>query len=377
MPSHSTCVILVTFLTLLAGCRKQSEKIAVYSSPKDAPPATMPVADSGAGAPIAPAVAGDAPAGSPLAWTVPDGWKELPGSAMRFASFQVSDNPPLQLSVTPLGMEAGDPLSNVNRWEQQLGLPPTPAEKLDSVIKKVPSNGLEISTVDLTGPESATPRARMLAAMLPAGGQIWFFKLTGPLDAVAAQKEKFDTFIRSLKPADATAPPAQAAPLAAPVAQAPAAGAHAPVAGQSMKLAKFTAGAGWTEIPGSKAPRMVAYDMGEGEKKAQLIVTRFNQNSTGSFLDNINRWRTQIGLPAVADTKGVEMADTAAGKERAVMITLDNPGGAGAAAKRMLVAIAIVGPDCWFFKLTGAPETVEKEKAALDAFLKSLEFSPE
>ena len=48
---------------------------------------------------------------------------------------------------------------------------------------------------------------------------------------------------------------------------------------------------------------MIAFDMGEGDKKAQLIVTRFNQNSTGSFLDNVNRWRNQIGLPPVADTR--------------------------------------------------------------------------
>ena len=43
----------------------------------------------------------------------------------------------------------------------------------------------------------------------------------------------------------------------------------------------------------------------------------------------------------------------------------------------MRVAIAIVGPDCWFFKLTGAPETVDKQNASLDAFLKSMEFAPE
>src|SRR5205814_7118119 len=108
---------------------------------------------------------------------------------------------------------------------------------------------------------------------------------------------------------------------------------QAPATGGSMKIAKFTAGEGWTEIPGSKAPRMIAFDMGAADKKAQLIVTRFNQNSTGSFLDNINRWRGQIGLPAVTDTKDAEMADAVVGKERAVLLKLDNPGGAGGPAR--------------------------------------------
>jgi hypothetical protein len=43
----------------------------------------------------------------------------------------------------------------------------------------------------------------------------------------------------------------------------------------------------------------------------------------------------------------------------------------------MLVAMTVVGPDEWFFKLTGAPDAVEKQKPAFDAFLKSLEFAPE
>ncbi|MEX2091374.1 MAG: hypothetical protein WD971_01790 [Pirellulales bacterium] len=38
---------------------------------------------------------------------------------------------------------------------------------------------------------------RMLAAVLPDGDTIWFFKLTGDRDLVAAQRETFQSFLRS------------------------------------------------------------------------------------------------------------------------------------------------------------------------------------
>src|SRR4051812_48677616 len=106
MPRRAPFVILVTLLALFPGCKKD-EGIIVYSAPKDAAPATapaMPTAEN-----IAPPVEQGA-AASPLSWTVPAGWKQLAGGALRFASFQVSENPPVQMSVTPLGMEAADPL---------------------------------------------------------------------------------------------------------------------------------------------------------------------------------------------------------------------------------------------------------------------------
>lgn len=400
---YSISIVSLITLAIFAGCNKE-ETVSFYSAPKDPPPVqaqVMPVADNQAlppghppagGAVPPPPVATAAPE-SPLAWTVPAGWTQLPGNQMRFASFQVSDDPKFLLSVIPLGMEAGELVPNVNRWEQQLGLPASPADKINDVVKKVSTNGIDINTVDLTGPESANPRMRMLAAMTNAGGQVWFFKLTGPIDTVGKQKEKFDAFVKSLKPSDGAAPAAPTAGIATNSPPPPAAGnlpsGHPDISNPqqqlpaipstgSMALSKYKPADGWKETPGSKAPRMLAFTVNEGDKKADLIVTRFGAHGAGSMLDNVNRWRGQIGLPPVADAKNLPMSDVTAGKENpGILITLDNPGDDKTPAKRMAVAVTSVGPDLWFFKLTGPPETLDKEKANFDAFLKSLEFAPE
>src|SRR5439155_12950822 len=59
----------------------------------------------------------------PVTWTVPEGWRREAGAALRFASFRFGRvEHPLELTVTPLGREAGSLLDNVNRWRGQLSL---------------------------------------------------------------------------------------------------------------------------------------------------------------------------------------------------------------------------------------------------------------
>src|SRR4051812_20333029 len=122
--------MFITFLLIapLVGCDRD-ESISAYQAPKDPPP-VVAAALPGAAAP-------SSGAGGPH-WAVPSGWRELPAKQMRFASFGVNDsNPPVELTVIPLGPESGAVGPNVNRWEKQLGLPQTPAEKLGDVVKHV------------------------------------------------------------------------------------------------------------------------------------------------------------------------------------------------------------------------------------------------
>ena len=42
---------------------------------------------------------------------------------------------------------------------------------------------------------------------------------------------------------------------------------------------------------------------------AELIVTRFPANGTGTFIDNINRWRGQLGLSPIDDASTVPLKD--------------------------------------------------------------------
>jgi len=53
----------------------------------------------------------------------------------------------------------------------------------------------------LSSPEvrGERPKVRLLAAILPHGEHTWFFKLSGPADAVGEQAEAFDGFVRSVR----------------------------------------------------------------------------------------------------------------------------------------------------------------------------------
>ena len=68
--------------------------------------------------------------GSIPEWKLPEGWRQQPGSGMRMRPSQINTpQQPLELTVTPLKTGDGDfedyVLANVDRWRQQLGLPPT------------------------------------------------------------------------------------------------------------------------------------------------------------------------------------------------------------------------------------------------------------
>lgn len=133
-------------------------------------------------------------AGASPKWTAPKEWKSLPVSGMRFASFEAGDasGAPADISVMSLPGDSGGDLSNVNRWRQQVGLPPVTDTDLNSQVKPVGSAGMKL--VDLAGAEK-----RMMAGWVRNGDQTWFFKLTGSPSVVEAEKERFLAFLGSVK----------------------------------------------------------------------------------------------------------------------------------------------------------------------------------
>lgn len=134
-------------------------------------------------------------------WTVPAGWKSVPASTMRLASFAVegANGQTGDLSVVALGPSAGGLLANVNRWRGQLALSPLDDSGLarESTQLTTPA-GDEAVIVDLNG-EGASAGKRMLAAVVSRPDRTWFYKLTGDSPLVAAQKDAFLGFVKSVK----------------------------------------------------------------------------------------------------------------------------------------------------------------------------------
>jgi hypothetical protein len=367
---------------LASGCDKE-EAVRAYSTPKESVTAVA------ATEPAAPA------ASSGPTWTVPAGWKQLPAQQMRFAAFAVSsEHPDVVATVVPLGAQAGTLAANVVRWQGQIGMPATPENEIEKLVTHADVNGLHVDKVDLTGPDAAPgadkPRQRILAAVIPATGRTWFFKLMGPADVVAAQKANFDAFVDSVKFSAAPAEQTNSAPLSPSDARTPAPRVGAPAGDVDVTTAaaapsRITYGAlpaGWTAATSAAPPRVASFKVEASGQQAELAVTKFPGTAIGTFADNINRWRGQIGLAPVADASGYTPKVTTLGAEQWAIVDVageDKPNEPGS-AQRILVGMATPGGaaarEIWFFKLQGPSKLVADQRPAFEKFLETVKFAP-
>jgi hypothetical protein len=136
-------------------------------------------------------------AGAPqIKWETPEGWTEVPPSAMRYASFSApaENGDKIDISVVTFPGEGGSDPDNVNRWRGQIGLPPLDQNAVTSQIAPLKTADATFSTTDIVG-----TKARTIAAWTHHDGRVWFFKATGPSAAVEKEKPNFVKFIESVR----------------------------------------------------------------------------------------------------------------------------------------------------------------------------------
>lgn len=376
--SASRLTLLLLPLALMA-CRQA--KVEVYDVPKEsapAPTAMMPPAAPHPGMPGADAMTASniqvQSADNALTWTVPEAWRQKPGSSVRKGSYAAGpESGAADCAVTAFPGDVGGDLANVNRWLAQMQQPPVAAEALDGLITHLPVAGLDIRLVDLTGGSADNPE-RMLGAIVPVDGSTWFFKLVGPDAVVQAEREAFLAMIRSIKPA---APAPAPAPAAAPAPVATAPNDMAAMANTAVRTAdgpglRWTAPAGWQSEPASAMRKATYRVTGANGATAELAVTAF-PGDVGGELANINRWRNQLGLAPISAAE-LTPAVTRLAVNRLEVSVVDFTNNANPAT-RLLGAIVPVGDATWFFKFTGPPELLEAEKAAFFALVQSLHNS--
>jgi hypothetical protein len=151
----------------------------------------------------------DAPGAAGLPkFDVPESWQQRPpANAMRKAEFGIADGTQ-QATVTltdfptDAGPDIADPLPNVNRWRDDIGLPEITQDALSSVTEDIEIAGQPATYVRLI-PDSENPaqsqlKEGTLAAMVTSGDRVWFIKMTGAQSLVAAQEEQFKSFLKSI-----------------------------------------------------------------------------------------------------------------------------------------------------------------------------------
>jgi hypothetical protein len=182
---------LVAFLALLglvlSGCRR--DEVRHYRIAKETAPV---VAES-----LTPQSAQPVTGG--LAWTLPEGWTLTEGDGMRYATLKPSTPGKIDVSVIALPGIAGGELANVNRWREQMKLPPVHDEKdLAGLRNTTKSPAGNVSVFDFAS--AGSDKARMLVGLLSAAdGNTWFLKMTGDEAAVAQARKEFLQWIASLR----------------------------------------------------------------------------------------------------------------------------------------------------------------------------------
>jgi hypothetical protein len=136
----------------------------------------------------------------------PAGWeRRTPSSGFVLAEFYMPKaagaDKDGRLTVSTAG---GDIEANIERWRSQFGNKPETESR-----KTIEAEGLEITLVDFTGefsdqrgpfaPATASPGSRMLAAIIPIEGELYFVKAVGPQKTMDAHADEFMAFVESVK----------------------------------------------------------------------------------------------------------------------------------------------------------------------------------
>ncbi|MFU8848195.1 MAG: hypothetical protein ACNA77_05700 [Opitutales bacterium] len=200
--SHAIIPALAALL-LITGCEKAEpvtytipkEKRSAGTMPANTPAAqAAPVADSSK-MQVLPGMQEAVQAAPELTYTVPEGWEEFPPQSVRKANFRVSDaSGTAELAVTVFPGDVGGTLANINRWRGQIGLAPTNAEGMASMIRPISISKHRGLLANLQGPEQS-----ILGGLLSFHGSTWFFKLQGATGTVAAQGEAMEAFLASVE----------------------------------------------------------------------------------------------------------------------------------------------------------------------------------
>ena len=132
--------------------------------------------------------------------------------------------------------------------------------------------------------------------------------------------------------------------------------------------------AGWESTPPGEM-RVASFRVkGQAGKTADVSVIPL-PGQAGRDIDNVNRWRGQVGLPAVSEAELTKLAQPVEVSGQTAQLYDINGGNSGSGEKtRILAAILRKDGTAWFFKMTGDDGLVAQQKTAFLEYLKTFQF---
>lgn len=144
------------------------------------------------------------------------------------------------------------------------------------------------------GPATAgKPTDRLLAAILPAGQQAWFFKAVGPIDAMNRQEKAIKEFFGTLS-----------------------------VGADGRAVWKLPAG--WKEQQGASQFVFATLEL-PGDSQVKFTVSSASATDTPEkMLANVNRWRGQLQLPPIGQAQLPDVAhESRAGSKPITIVDME------------------------------------------------------
>jgi len=143
---------------------------------------------------------------STFKWATPDSWEEKKSDGFRLASFVKKNQLGSMLcTLIPLRGDGGGIKANLQRWISQLNLRSNDLQikqLMENKQKVQTSDQLEISIFDLTPlSQMGNVKESMIIAVLPVDNKTLFIKMTGSIEMLKAEKNRFVKLCSSLKKA--------------------------------------------------------------------------------------------------------------------------------------------------------------------------------
>jgi hypothetical protein len=380
MKASSNFIAVAALTFLAAGCGRDNVKVYHVDANDTATPTPPPIAAT-AGMPATMPDGLPVPdhSGQPsLHYTLPVGWETKAPSAMRVASFGISQNDKqADVSVIPLGGMAGTDPANVNRWRGQVGLGKLDDSELTKLAEKISVGEQPADLYDLAGTSPGSGDAeRIVGVILHRDDTSWFFKMTGDAGLVEQQKPAFVEFLKSVQFGAPTA-----APAAMDMSQLPPS--HPPIGGMNSNLSTpgadvggkpaWTVPAGWQEGPLAQFLTAKYVIAGNDGAEASVNVSSLAGDG-GGLLPNVNRWRAQLGLAPETEASLANSATITASGGTATLVDFTGTDGRTGKATRLIGVVLPLGGQTWFYKLMGDANLVAQQKDALLQFVQSAKY---
>lgn len=130
-------------------------------------------------------------------WEAPFHWQGQDLGSLRKGSWLVKEGEAkVDISVLAFPGETGGLLANINRWAEQVGLPPIGPEGLEKVVQSYQVADRPAQYVRLLNPKA---RLATVGVILPVGEVFWFFKMMGNAALVEKETAAFHQFLKTVQ----------------------------------------------------------------------------------------------------------------------------------------------------------------------------------